>query len=67
MSVDYNLNILKNLNIRTSNIDDSQRYELQKIVEKLGGNFLLDMRKSTKLLISNKINTDKALVNKLYI
>ena len=67
MSVDYNLNILKNLNICTSNIDDSQRYELQKIVEKLGGNFILDMRKSTKLLISNKINTDKALVNKLYI
>jgi predicted SpoU family rRNA methylase len=63
MSADSNLKILHNLNICSSNIDDSQRHEIQKIIEKLGGNFLLDMRKSTKLLISNKINTDKCLVN----
>ncbi len=65
MSGDSSIRILNNLNICTSNIDDTQRHEIQKIVEKLGGNFMLDMRKSTKLLISNKINTDKCLVNNL--
>jgi hypothetical protein len=65
MSGDLNIKILNNLNICSSNIDDTHRHEIQKIVEKLGGNFLLDMRKSTKLLISNKISTDKCLVNDL--
>ena len=62
MSADQNLKILENLSICTSNIDESQRLEIQKKDEKLGGIFLTNMKKSTKLLISNKISTDKCLV-----
>jgi hypothetical protein len=58
-----NLNILEGLKICTSNLNDNNREEVKRIVEKLGGCFHLNMMKSTKLLISDKINTDKCLVS----
>jgi hypothetical protein len=55
--------VLENFSICTSNFDRAETEKIKGKVEKLGGTFQEDMRKSTNILISSKINTHKCIVS----
>lgn len=55
--------ILKSMVICCSNFDEITKEEIKHFVNQLGGKYKINMTKDTKVLISNKINTDKCLVN----
>jgi hypothetical protein len=57
-----NLNqILKSYPVCTSNLDEKQREIVEGLIKEMGGTYHQNMMKSTKILISNKIDTTKCL------
>jgi len=57
-----NLNqILKSFPVCTSNLDEKHRELLGGLIKEMGGTYHQNMMKSTKILISNKIDTTKCL------
>jgi len=57
---------LSNVSIACSGFEGPEITELMQKIQKLGGKFDMNLKKSTTYLISNKINTDKCLVNIIY-
>ena len=55
-------NPLSNVPIACSGFEEPELSELIQKIQKLGGKFDANLKKSTTYLISNKINTDKCLV-----
>lgn len=60
-------NILDKILICSSNFDLVTKNEIEQTVQTLGGSYFDDLKKTTKVVISCKINTEKCLVNKIII
>lgn len=55
-------NPLNNVSIACSGFEEPEISEIAQKVQKLGGKFDQNLKKSTAYLISNKINTEKCSV-----